>query len=68
MERSYVWWDQLGRKCGPMLAKDALDAVTRFVESSDYCHRFTTLQVVDTGEFVRVKHKVGQRPELIGDE
>lgn len=68
MGRAYVWWDQLGRKCGPMTGKDAFDIVFRFVESSSYSHRFTLLQVVDTGEFVRVKHKLRQRPELLGDE
>ena len=68
MERAYIWWDDTGRKCGPMTGKDAFDIVFRFVESSSYCHRFTLLQVVDTGELVRVKHKLCQRPELLGAE
>jgi len=68
MERAYIWWDDTGRKCGPVTAKDAFDVVSQYVESSTYSHRFTHLQVVATGEHVCVKHKVGQRPELIGDE
>lgn len=67
MERLYRWWDYFGRECGPVMAPSACELVDRTKPSVKY-DLPVEVQVVSTGEMVRVRAVAYGKSRLMGGE